>query len=79
VSTPPTLDLPPGVESTILTTARGDFAALRTTDRPSSSDGSGHARHVARSIVLLPGWTGSKEDFVVLLPLLAERGWDAVA
>ncbi len=32
----------------------------------------------ARGVVLLvPGFTGSKEDFTGFLPLLAERGWDA--
>ncbi|MEC5151499.1 alpha/beta fold hydrolase [Cryobacterium sp. GrIS_2_6] len=39
-----------------------------------------HARPEAsaRGVVLLvPGFTGSKEDFGGFLPLLAERGWDA--
>jgi pimeloyl-ACP methyl ester carboxylesterase len=31
------------------------------------------------SVVLVPGWTGSKEDFVALLAPLAEAGWHALA
>jgi pimeloyl-ACP methyl ester carboxylesterase len=31
------------------------------------------------SVLLVPGYTGSKEDFRLLLPLLAERGWEALA
>jgi pimeloyl-ACP methyl ester carboxylesterase len=58
--------LPPGVEAVVLETARGSFAAhtIRT-------DGAvGHA-------LLVPGWTGSKEDFTAFLPLLAAAGYDA--
>lgn len=65
MSIPKTLDLPPGVEATTLDTARGPFAAhtIRT-------DGArGH-------VLLIPGWTGSKEDFTPLLPLAAEAGFD---
>jgi pimeloyl-ACP methyl ester carboxylesterase len=31
------------------------------------------------TVVLVPGWTGSKEDFVALLAPLAEDGWHALA
>lgn len=31
------------------------------------------------TVVLVPGFTGSKEDFLPLLPLLAAHGWDAWA
>ena len=30
-------------------------------------------------VLLIPGWTGSKEDFTPLLPLLADAGFDATA
>jgi pimeloyl-ACP methyl ester carboxylesterase len=30
-------------------------------------------------VLLVPGFTGSKEDFLPLLPLLADRGWSAWA
>jgi pimeloyl-ACP methyl ester carboxylesterase len=68
VSTPRTLTLPEGVEATTIATTVGTFAA-----------------HVARAaspsshVLLIPGWTGSKEDFTPLLPLLAAAGFDATA
>jgi len=67
VSTPRTLVRPGGVESTEITTSRGTFAALVTRG--------GTAGH----LLLIPGWTGSKEDFTPLLPLLAEAGYEATA
>ncbi len=50
-------------------TARGDFATLVCvpTNRPVAH---GNA-------LLVPGFTGSKEDFAALLPRLAEAGWSA--
>ena len=60
--------LPPGVHAVTIETDRGDFAAhtVRT-------DGAvGH-------VLLVPGWTGSKEDFTAFLPLLAAAGFDATA
>ncbi|MDX6231662.1 MAG: hypothetical protein QOH68_621 [Nocardioidaceae bacterium] len=68
MSTPRSLVLPPGVEAVTLETSRGEFAAhtIRT-DGPI-----GH-------ILLVPGWTGSKEDFTAFLPLLAAVGYDATA
>jgi pimeloyl-ACP methyl ester carboxylesterase len=66
MSTPKSLVLPPGVEAVTLETSRGGFAAhaVRT-------DGAvGH-------VLLIPGWTGSKEDFTAFLPLLAASGFDA--
>ena len=66
MSTPRSLVLPPGVEAVVLETSRGEFAAhtIRT---------DGAVAHV----VLIPGWTGSKEDFTAFLPLLAAAGFDA--
>ena len=66
MSTPKSLVLPPGVEAVTIETSRGTFAA-----------------HVARTdgavghLLLVPGWTGSKEDFTAFLPLLAAAGFDA--
>lgn len=51
--------------------ASGRFAALRA-DAPA-----GAADHA--TVLLLPGFTGSKEDFLHLLPAIAERGFAAVA
>lgn len=68
MSTPRTLTLPEGVTATTVETSRGPFAA-----------------HVIRvpdplaHVLLIPGWTGSKEDFTPMLPLLASIGLDATA
>ncbi len=64
------LHLPAGVDATTATTARGDFAVLVA--RPPGVD-------VRGSAVLVPGWTGSKDDFAAILPLLAHAGWTVVA
>lgn len=68
MSTPRTLTLPVGVEAVTLETARGPFAAHVV--RPSEP---------VAHVVLIPGWTGSKEDFTPLLPLLADAGFAATA
>ena len=68
MSTPLTLAVPEGVEATRVETPRGSFAAHVV--RP--ADPIGH-------VLLVPGWTGSKEDFTQLLPLLAQAGFDATA
>ena len=68
MSTPQTLAVPEGVAATRLETPRGSFAAhVARVDAPL-----GH-------VLLVPGWTGSKEDFTQLLPLLAQAGFDATA
>lgn len=69
MSTPRDLTLPSGVTRTEITTERGVFAAL-SAGAPSAS---------TPSVVLVPGWTGSKEDFAPLLPLIAATGRHAVA
>ena len=65
MSVPRTLDLPPGVEVVQLETGRGTFAAHRA-----------HATDPVGHVLLIPGWTGSKEDFTPILPLLAAAGLD---
>jgi len=70
MSVPRTLDVPAGVEVTRIATSRGcDHAVHRA--RPTG------ARR--GSVLLVHGWTGSKEDFTPLLPLLAAEGFDAIA
>ncbi|GGV07502.1 alpha/beta hydrolase [Kitasatospora herbaricolor] len=69
MSTPPFLTLPGCARSLRLTTARGEFAALW-------SDPAGEPLGTA---LLVPGFTGSKEDFVALLEPLAEAGYRVVA
>lgn len=66
MSTPRSLVLPPGVEAVTLETSRGEFAA-----HTALTDGA------IAHILLIPGWTGSKEDFTAFLPLLAAAGFDA--
>ncbi|MFI2778568.1 alpha/beta fold hydrolase [Streptomyces sp. ALB3] len=65
MSRPPTFTPPPCARSRVLRTARGDFAVLDAV--PSAG-----ARATA---LLLPGYTGSKEDFIALLEPLAEAGF----
>lgn len=68
MSTPTTLALPAGVVPTRLETSRGPFAAHTVrVDEPR-----GH-------VLLVPGWTGSKEDFTQVLPFLSAAGLDATA
>jgi pimeloyl-ACP methyl ester carboxylesterase/anti-sigma regulatory factor (Ser/Thr protein kinase) len=65
MSTPRTLQAPPGVRRIWVHAARTRFAALEI--QPAADTG-------ALPIVLVPGWTGSKEDFLAVLAPLAERG-----
>ncbi|PJE96186.1 alpha/beta hydrolase [Streptomyces carminius] len=67
MSKPPTLTLPPGARAYRLTTARGEFAV----------HDAGEPR--AGTALLLPGFTGSKEDFIALLAPLARQGFRVVA
>ena len=68
MSTPTSLKLPPGVAAMTIETGRGPFAthAIRVPDP-------------VAHVLLIPGWTGSKEDFTPILPLLASVGFDATA
>ncbi len=64
MSTPTSLDLPDGVRRTTIRTARGAFAALE------ALPASGVCEREAA--LLVPGYTGSKEDFLAILDLLAD-------
>jgi pimeloyl-ACP methyl ester carboxylesterase len=68
MSTPRTLTLPEGVEATRIETSIGTFAAQVV-----------RIESPAAHVLMIPGWTGSKEDFTPLLPLLAEAGFDVTA
>jgi pimeloyl-ACP methyl ester carboxylesterase len=70
MSTPPFLTLPASARSVRLATARGEFAALRSSPQ---------AEAVRGTALLLPGFTGSKEDFIALLEPLARAGFEVVA
>ncbi|MGW4037966.1 alpha/beta fold hydrolase [Streptomyces sp. NPDC004778] len=69
MSRPPTFTPPPCARSRVLATERGDFAVLDAVPRTP-------ARATA---LLLPGYTGSKEDFVALLEPLTVAGYRVVA
>jgi pimeloyl-ACP methyl ester carboxylesterase len=64
MSTPHTLDVPEQVEVLDLRTARGTFAAHRVLPPQPRAH-----------VLLVPGWTGSKEDFTPLLVPLAGAGY----
>ena len=67
MSTPKSLVIPPGVEKVYAIGGGGDIATLSIEARGARR---GH-------VLLIPGWTGSKEDFTPILPLLADAGYDA--
>jgi pimeloyl-ACP methyl ester carboxylesterase len=66
VSAPPFLDLPDGVRSARIRTQRAEFAVLEAVSEGPTA-------------VFVPGWTGSKEDFVAILAPLADAGYHVVA
>ena len=70
-STPTSLELPNGVRRTTIRTARGAFAALEAVP------GSGVCERDAA--LLVPGYTGSKEDFLTILDLLADDSRHVIA
>jgi pimeloyl-ACP methyl ester carboxylesterase len=71
VSTPTSLDLPGGVRRTTIHTSRGAFAALE------AAPASGVCER--ESALLVPGYTGSKEDFLAILDLLADGSRHVIA
>ena len=71
MSTPKSLDLPDGVRRTTIHTSRGTFAALGAVPVTGVCE-----RDTA---LLVPGYTGSKEDFLAILDLLADGGRQVVA
>jgi len=71
VSTPTTLDLPEGTRRVTVESARGAFAALETLPVPGTRE--------RGTALLVPGYTGSKEDFLPLLRQLAAAGHRVVA
>jgi pimeloyl-ACP methyl ester carboxylesterase len=69
VSTPPTLAHAAGVRARRLPTPRGELAALEC-----SPDGA-----PATPVLLVPGFTGSKEDFIAVLAPIAHAGHPVVS
>jgi pimeloyl-ACP methyl ester carboxylesterase len=66
VSTPTSLELPDGVRAARVNTSRGTFAALEAVPVSGVCE-----RDPA---LLVPGYTGSKEDFLAVLGQLADHG-----
>lgn len=69
MSIPRTLSLPDGVEAVTIDTERGAFAGLEA--KP--------VGEIRGHILLIAGWTGSKEDFTPILPVLAAAGFHATS
>jgi len=63
------LSLPEGVEKTRIALSAHELAALKTT-KPALAD---------EVVVCLPGFTGSKEDYVAILPVLSEAGYQVIS
>jgi pimeloyl-ACP methyl ester carboxylesterase len=70
VSTPPHLRLPGCAKAYLLETSRGPFAVHDAT--PSTGTPGG-------TVLLVPGFTGSKEDFITVLEPLASAGFRVIA
>jgi pimeloyl-ACP methyl ester carboxylesterase len=71
VSTPTSLELPDGVRPTTVRTSRGSFAALEAVPVSGVCE--------REPALLVPGYTGSKEDFLAVLGQLADHGRQVVA
>ena len=69
------LPVPYGVEAVSIRTMVGELTALYA---PATTLGPVPVRSRG-TVLLVPGFIGSKEDFLPLLPLLAARGWDVWA
>ena len=71
MSTPNSLDLPDGVRRTTIHTGRGAFAALEAVPASGVCE--------REAALLVPGYTGSKENPVAILDLLADGSRHVVA
>ena len=71
MSTPTSLELPEGTRRTTVETARGSFAALDAMPAAGPCE--------LGTALLVPGYTGSKEDFIAILGQLAAAGRRVVA
>ena len=69
MSTPPFLELPAGVRATTVDTPGGALAALRA--EPVDPTGA--------PVLMVPGYTGSKEDFIAVLAPIAAAGHEVLA
>ncbi|MEU1037494.1 alpha/beta hydrolase [Streptomyces sp. NPDC005907] len=81
MSRPPTFVPPPGVRAYRLATTRGEFAVLDATPHAPQEPQTPHAPQAPPkgTALLIPGFTGSKEDFIALHEPLAAAGYRTVA
>ena len=71
MSTPTSLELPEGTRRATVETARGEFAVLDAMPAAGPCE--------LGTVLLVPGYTGSKEDFIAILGQLAAAGRRVVA
>src|ERR1700753_3398710 len=71
MSTPTSLELPDGTRRATVATARGEFAVLDALPAAGPCE--------LGTALLVPGYTGSKEDFTALLGALSAAGRRVVA
>jgi pimeloyl-ACP methyl ester carboxylesterase len=71
MSTPSSLELPEGTRRASVETARGEFAVLDTLPATGPCE--------LGTALLVPGYTGSKEDFIAILGQLAAAGRRVIA
>lgn len=71
MSTPPFLELPPGAHRVAVSVAAGPLSALEASPPPDVP--------VRGEVVCVPGFTGSKEDFLPLLEPLSRAGMRVLA
>jgi pimeloyl-ACP methyl ester carboxylesterase len=71
MSTPTSLELPEGTRPAIVETERGDFAVLDALPAAGPCE--------LGTVLLVPGYTGSKEDFTAVLGQLASAGRRVIA
>jgi pimeloyl-ACP methyl ester carboxylesterase len=71
MSTPTSLELPEGTRRTTVATARGEFAVLDALPAAGPCE--------LGTALLVPGYTGSKEDFIAILGQLTAAGRRVVA
>lgn len=74
VSTPPFIAIPDGVE--VVAPPEAPLPTLLAAAAPASGHVAGRGRG---DLLLVPGFTGSKEDFIALVGPLAARGWRTAA
>src|SRR5579859_6120380 len=71
MSTPTSIDLPEGTRRTTVETARGEFTVLDALPAAGPCE--------LGTALLVPGYTGSKEDFIAILGQLAAAGRRVIA